>query len=245
MGKIKWTVVLISLVYIALGILFIIRPKGVEEALCYVLAAAVALLGLLYLAGYFITSRSEEDQGSNGFAIGILLVMMAVFIAAKQDLIITLVPFLFGVMVMIRGLFTIQNAFMIKRLGFPMSFPLLMGLVIMAFGLFLMLFPLEMGQMLFILIGCGLLAAGISGIIEMIVLGSMHRRRVNERERLKDMGPAVTTYDEKLERAEASGKAKDAEEAAEAAEPATPDQPEEAAKATDADPAPDEATPEA
>ncbi len=201
MSKIKVSSILIALCYIALGLLFIVRPMNVESALCYVLAVAVAVFGLLYLVGYFIASASTEE-GSNGFAIGILMLMMAVFIIVKQDLIITLVPFLFGVMVMIRGLFTIQTAFRIKRLGFPMGLTLIMGLVIMAFGLFIMLFPLETGEALFIIIGCGLMAAGISGIIEEILSLTMHRRREHEKERLKDMGPAVRTYDAEADEAE-------------------------------------------
>ena len=202
MSKIKVSSILIALCYIALGLLFIVRPMNVESALCYVLAVAVAVFGLLYLVGYFIASASTEE-GSNGFAIGILMLMMAVFIIVKQDLIITLVPFLFGVMVMIRGLFTIQTAFRIKRLGFPMGLTLIMGLVIMAFGLFIMLFPLETGEALFIIIGCGLMAAGISGIIEEILSLTMHRRREHEKERLKDMGPAVRTYDAEADEGDA------------------------------------------
>ena len=246
MSKIKWSSILIALVYMALGILFIVRPLNVEDALCYVLAIAVAVLGLLYLAGYFITSASSEESG-NGFAIGVLMVMLAVFIVAKQELIITLVPFLFGVMVMIRGLFTIQAAFRIKRLGLPMSFPLIMGLVIMAFGLFIMLFPLESGEILFIIIGCGLLAAGVSGIIEEISVTMMHRRQEHERERLKDMGPSIKAYDAepiaevaeavaapaeavlKSEKADEADEADKADEAAEAAEA------DESAKAAEAD----------
>ena len=190
----KVSSIIMALIYIALGILFIVRPQGVEGALCYVLAIAVAVFGLLYLVGYFITSASEEGR-SNGFAIGILMIMMAVFIVVKQDLIITLVPFLFGVMVLIRGLFTIQTAFMIRRLGYPMGIPLIMGLLIMAFGLFIMLFPLETGEALFIIIGAGLLASGVSGLIEEILVRTSHRRHVNAKERARDMAPAVKTYD--------------------------------------------------
>jgi|GEM_PF-5855226 len=202
----KISSIIIALVYIALGILFIVMPQGVEEALCYVLAVAVAIFGLLYLLGYLVWSSSEDGPSSSGFVIGILMIMLAIFIMVKQDLIITLVPFLFGVMVLIRGLFTVETAFRIRRMGFPMGMPLIMGIVIMAFGLFIMLFPMEMGEALFILIGAGLLAAGIAGIIEEIFVRSSHSRRAHEVERARDMAPAVTTYEadevEEVEEAE-------------------------------------------
>ena len=222
MSKIRWSSIIIALVYMALGLLFIVRPLNVESVLCYVLAIAVAVFGLLYLVGYFIAAADPDERG-NGFAIGILMVMLAVFIIVKQDLIITLVPFLFGVMVMIRGLFTIQTAFHMKRRGFPMGFPLILGLVIMAFGLFIMLFPLETGEMLFIIIGCGLLAAGISGIIEEIAFFTAHRKHEHEKERLRDRGPAIRTYEGESDEepaAEAAGEDAMAEAAEQAGEEA-------------------------
>lgn len=213
----KISSIIIALIYIALGLLFIVMPKGVEDALCYVLAAAVAVFGLLYILGFIVSSSgADEAQGHNGFAIGILMIMMAIFIVVKQDLIITLVPFLFGVMVLVRGLFTIQTAFRIRRLGFPMGAPLIIGLVIMAFGLFIMLFPMEVGEALFILIGAGLLAAGVSGLVEEILVRTSKSRRAHERERLRDMGPAVKTYDadeaEELEEVEVLEEPEPAEE---------------------------------
>lgn len=237
----KISSIIIALVYMALGLLFIVRPQGVEGALCYVLAIALAVFGLLYMVGYFIASTSsDEGAESNGFAIGLLMIAMGVFIVVKQDLIITLVPFLFGVLVMIRGLFTLQTAFRIKRLGFPMRVPLIMGLVIMAFGLFIMLFPLESGEMLFILIGCGLLAAGVSGLIEEVSVRSMHRRREHERERIKDMGPAVRTYEaEEVEEVEVVEEAEEQSAEAETAQVETPKKPE--AEATEETPTEPEA----
>lgn len=203
MRKLNWASLVLDLIYIALGILFIVRPQGVESILCYILAAAVAVIGLLYLAGYFI--QKADDSGhreGNGFAFGILLIIMAIFIVAKQSLVISLVPFLFGVMVLIRGLMVIQNMFILRRLGFNILIPLVAGLLTMGFGIFVMLFPFETATLLFILIGVGLLVGGISGIGQEFMTWHLARQQAHEKERARDMEgarPAEVTREIEME----------------------------------------------
>ena len=120
MRKLNWSGLLLDLIYIALGVVFIIHPEGVESILCYILAAAVAVIGLMYLVGFFIQKADESGhREGNGFAFGVLLVILAIFIVVKQTLVISLVPFLFGVMVAIRGLMVIQNMFLICVILIP------------------------------------------------------------------------------------------------------------------------------
>ncbi|MBQ9059888.1 MAG: DUF308 domain-containing protein [Firmicutes bacterium] len=189
MRKLNWASLVLDLIYIALGILFIVHPQGVESILCYILAAAVAVIGLLYLVGYFILQTADESgrREGNGFAFGILLIIMAIFIVAKQSLVISLVPFLFGVMVLIRGLMVIQNMFVLRRLGFNILIPLVAGLLTMGFGIFVMLFPFETATLLFILIGVGLLVGGVSGIGQEFITWHLARQQAHARERARDM----------------------------------------------------------
>ena len=116
-----------------------------------------------------------------------------------------------------------------------MKVPLILGLVIMAFGLFIMLYPLESGEILFIVIGCGLLAAGISGLIEEISVNSMHRKHEHALERARDMEPAIKTYDVGDDEVEVVDDAK----AVEADDVATRQMPEAATEAAPAKPAPE------
>lgn len=188
MRKLNWSTIILDLIYIALGVVFIIHPEGVESVLCYILAASVAVIGLLYLIGYFIQKVGESGRREgNGFAFGILLIILAIFIVAKQQLVISLVPFLFGVMVMIRGLMVIQNTFVLRRLGMNLWIPLGSGLLSMGLGLFVMLFPFQTAAMLFILIGVGLIIGGISGIAQEIMTWHLSHQKAHAEERAKDM----------------------------------------------------------
>ena len=195
MKKMKWTMIITDVILILLGVAFVWRPDIMESIMCYLLAALVALVGLMYLAGYFIQKSNENgEREGNGFAIGLLLIFIAAFIVVRQEVIIALVPFLFGFLVVIRGLMVIQGAFMFRRLRSNILIPIVSGLLSMALGLFIMLFPFETMQTLFILIGISLMVGGISGIVHEIMVWHLLRRDAQERERIRDM--AVTARKE-------------------------------------------------
>ena len=195
MKKLKWTMIITDVILILLGVAFVWRPDIMESIMCYLLAALVALVGLMYLAGYFIQKSNENgEREGNGFALGILLIFIAVFIVVRQEVIIALVPFLFGFLVVIRGLMVIQGAFMFRRLRSNILIPIVSGLLSMALGLFITLFPFETMHTLFILIGISLMVGGISGIVHEIMVWHLLRRDAQERERIRDM--AVTARKE-------------------------------------------------
>ena len=195
MKKLKWTMIITDVILILLGVAFVWRPDIMESIMCYLLAALVALVGLMYLAGYFIQKSNENgEREGNGFALGILLIFIAAFIVVRQEVIIALVPFLFGFLVVIRGLMVIQGAFMFRRLRSNILIPIVSGLLSMALGLFIMLFPFETMHTLFILIGISLMVGGISGIVHEIMVWHLLRRDAQERERIRDM--AVTARKE-------------------------------------------------
>lgn len=188
MQKLKWSQIVIALVYIALGVVFVIHPDWVESTLCNILAAAVALIGLLYLLGYFIMKTPDEGRRNpRGFIVGILLIAVAIFIMVRQDLVISIVPFLFGVMILIQGLLTVRAAFMIRKVGGDLWKVLIAGLVTIGLGLFIVLFPFETATLSFIFIGIGFIVSGIVSIGVEIIARSATKKREHELERMRDM----------------------------------------------------------
>lgn len=191
MKKINWANILMDLIYLVLGVVFIVRPADLESKMCYILACVMGAIGLLYLVGHFFQRVDESGRREGyGFTIGILLIILAIFVVQKQQLIIALVPFLFGIMVMIRGLIIIQNLFFFRRMGVGLLIPLGTGLVTMALGLIVMLYPFEKMTVLFTIIGIGLLVGGIAGVIEDVLVVSAIRKHAQARERAHDKAEA-------------------------------------------------------
>ena len=183
MRKINWKSILLALIYLLLGAMFLVKPEGVEDKLCYILSGSMGTMGLLYLIGHFFQKVDESGRKEGyGFAIGALLIILAVFVTQKQQLLISLVPFLFGIMVLIRGLIIIQNIGFFRRMGLGLAIPLISGVLTTALGLTVMLYPFEKMSVLFTFIGIGLVVGGCAGIIEEILIVSASRRLAADQE---------------------------------------------------------------
>lgn len=178
MRKLNWKSIVLAVVYLVLGVVFLVPPEGVEEKLCYVLAASMGIVGLLYLFGHFFQKVDEGGHREGyGFAFGALLIILAIFVVEKQQMLLAMMPFLFGIMVLIRGLIVVQNIFFFRRMGLALPIPLIFGALTIGLGLVVMLYPFEKMSVLFTLTGIGLVAGGIAGIMEEILVFAAARKQ--------------------------------------------------------------------
>jgi len=170
--KENWSKLVVSLIYIILGLILIIYPAKVGETLCWILAIAVGAMGIIYVLGYLMTTvETRVVENSNGFAFGIVLLVLAVFIIAKQSLIISLIPFIFGFMITVKGILGIQNSINLKRFGYG-SFKgsMAAAILVLIFGLVVMLFPFQTANAFFIIMGVGLALSGVIDIVANLMI---------------------------------------------------------------------------
>ena len=183
MRKLNWKNIVLAAIYLILGGVFLIHPEGVEDKLCYVLSVSMGIMGLLYLVGHFFQKVDEGGHREGyGFAVGALLIILAIFVVEKQQMLLALVPFLFGIMVLIRGLIIIQNLFFFRRMGLGLVIPLISGVLTTGLGLASMLYPFEKMSVLFTFIGIGLVVGGVAGIIEEILVFIAARKQAEVQE---------------------------------------------------------------
>jgi len=160
-----------SLIYIGLGISLIIKPDLVENLFAYLLAAAAIIAGIVHLAVYLFTSvetRIAED--TNGFALGVSLIILGIFVLFKSTMFIILIPFILGFMITFKGVEGIQNILNLRKFGYPVQKSvLIVSLVITAFGLLVMINPFSTMRLLLMMLGAGLLISGLFDIIADII----------------------------------------------------------------------------
>ena len=159
-----------SLIYIILGLALILKPGLVEDAFCYILAASAILFGVVKLISYLVTrveTRIAED--TNGFAIGISLILLGLFVLMKSTMFVLLVPFVLGFMITFKGIEGIQNVLNLKKFGFGyQKGVMIVSLVITIFGIIVILNPLLGLGVIGVLVGCSIITAGVN----LIYLGS-------------------------------------------------------------------------
>ena len=160
-----------SLIYILMGLALIMKPSLVEDVFCYLLAGAAIIIGLIKLVSYMVTkieTRIAED--TNGFAIGISLILLGLFVMMKTTMFIILVPFVLGFMIAFKGIEGIQNVLNLKKFGFGyQKGVMIVSLIITIFGIIVMVNPFSTMKVLLIMLGLGLLTSGVFDLIADIV----------------------------------------------------------------------------
>ena len=160
-----------SLIYVLFGLALILKPLLVEDLLCYLLAGAAAVIGIVRIIGYLFTKVEDRIiQDTNGLAVGLSLLILAVFILMKGTMFIMLFPFVLGFMITYKGVEGIQNVVNLKKFGYPSPVAgLIVACAITVFGIVVMMNPFSTAMALFRMLGIGLFVSGLADMIMDII----------------------------------------------------------------------------
>ena len=115
-----------------------------------------------------VETRIAED--TNGFAIGISLILLGLFVLMKSTMFIILVPFVLGFMITFKGIEVMQNVLNLTKFGFGyQKGVMIVSLVITIFGIIVMVNPFSTMKILLVMLGIGLLSSGVFDLIADIV----------------------------------------------------------------------------
>ncbi len=160
-----------SFVYILLGLALIVWTNQIESMICMILAAAAIICGLAKLIGYSVAKvETRIANDTNGFAVGLALIILGIFIWFKGTMIIAVIPFVIGFMITYKGLEGIQNVLNFKKFGYGVQKGVLIGsAVITVFGILVMMNPFSTAKVLFMMLGIGLLVSGLADFVSDII----------------------------------------------------------------------------
>lgn len=174
----KINALITAIVYVALGVAFIVVPDIVLEYVPIVLAVAMALIGVYYIIDYF--RKWNIEYRSNGLAIGILLMFAALFLFIQRDIIVAAIPVLLGFAVVVSGAIKLQNAIVLNRTKDSLWIAVLvLALISLVLGVIFIVNPFATSRTLVIVIGVGLLISGLSDLV-IIILMSHHMRTMKK-----------------------------------------------------------------
>ena len=178
--KVKWNVILSSIIYVILGVLLIIWPDIMTKNICYVVGFFVIAIGIVNLIDYI-----RHDIVMEGYryslVIGLAFILVGVFILSKVEMVMSIIPFLLGLAVTISGFMKFQNAIDLIRLKYSgWGAVLFIASLNIAFGIVLMVNPFTSALVLSICIGIGMIYSGVSDLIATIMLSNSVKKLVKE-----------------------------------------------------------------
>ena len=176
---IKCTDVLMALAYVVAGVLLVIFPDISAKYISYIVGITSIVYGIVSLTAYFLADI-RETLYNNHFVVGLITIIFGLAVIVKRDLIMNLVPFVLGLLIVTSGLVKLHRAVIAARIKYNASFKYasftyaLLGVVSIIVGIVVMFFLSgETTQnIIFIIIGCGLIYSGASDLFIQFFLAS-------------------------------------------------------------------------
>lgn len=123
----------VAVLYIALGIAFLVVPELKVEHLCYLLAVCLILLGVIRIGEYFIR-ECYKNINQYGFSIGVFAIILGVCVIIRIDQFTAIFNLCLGIGILLTAIIKIQNAMDLRALEDRGFLIFLIAAVLMVIG---------------------------------------------------------------------------------------------------------------
>ena len=151
--KLKWNLVLMSALYLGLGVFLLMKPTTALNIVCYALGAVVLACAAVQLIRYFVVERGVF-QSQLTLISGIICLALGAFLTLRSDIVVSILPIVFGLFVIFDSISRVQNALDLRRCGYSSwkSF-LLLPVLSVVLGVIMILNPFGTMEPLVMAIG--------------------------------------------------------------------------------------------
>ena len=190
--KLKWNLIVMSVLYLALGIFLLMVPGTALNVVCYALGGVVLLGAVIQLVRYFLVERGIF-QSQLTLISGLVCLALGGFLILRSDIVVRILPIVFGLFVIFDSLGRVQSALELRRCGYgSWKGFLLLALLSVVLGVVMIVDPFGAMETLVMAIGVILIIEGsLSALYTMLAV----RRFVKLHPEAQSVLEAVTGKD--------------------------------------------------
>ena len=115
--KLKWNLILMSMLYLGLGVFLLLVPGTALNVVCYALGAVVLACAVVQLVRYFAVERGVF-QSQLTLVSGLVCLGLGAFLIIRSDIVVSILPIVFGLFVIFDAIGRVQNALDLRRCGY-------------------------------------------------------------------------------------------------------------------------------
>ena len=161
---------LTALVFILLGVLFLVCPETSGKIICYIFGGFLCIVGIFRIVEYFKTPISLH-QYSLGLVVGIIAIGSGMYVIAQPEFIEKVLSTILGLAVLLDSLIKLQNAVDMGRIhDKSWRYTLIMSLITAALGTILLIDPFNSKDTLVLFLGISMMINGIIDAATLIVI---------------------------------------------------------------------------
>lgn len=160
----KKSVILYSIVVIILGIILILYPNTSTQMICYIIAGLIIFSGVVNLVRYF--STDFEFSYKYDLFNGILLCVIGLFMIIRSDVVIMMIPLIFGFFLIIDGIVNMRRAFQLKNYQYNYwNIDFILAILLLVLGIIMILNPFAAVMTSVMFIGACFIYDGLLNLI--------------------------------------------------------------------------------
>ena len=193
--KLKWNLILMSVLYLALGVFLLLMPGTALSLVCAALGAVVLACAVVQLVRYFTVERGIF-QSQLTLISGLVCLGLGAFLIFRSDIVVRVLPIVFGLFVIFDSLGRVQNALELRRCGYASwkGFLLLAALSIVL-GIIMIVNPFGTMETLVMAIGIILIVEGSINLFSALYTMLAVRRFMKLHPETESVLEAVTGQD--------------------------------------------------
>ncbi|MGN0662254.1 MAG: HdeD family acid-resistance protein [Faecalibacterium sp.] len=193
--KLKWNLILMSVLYLALGVFLLLMPGTALSLVCAALGAVVLACAVVQLIRYFTVERGIF-QSQLTLISGLVCLGLGAFLIFRSDIVVRVLPIVFGLFVIFDSLGRVQNALELRRCGYASwkGFLLLAALSIVL-GIIMIVNPFGTMETLVMAIGIILIVEGSINLFSALYTMLAVRRFMKLHPETESVLEAVTGQD--------------------------------------------------
>ena len=163
-----WTELIAGIAMILIGLVLLIWPGIATSLLFGAIGAVCIIIGVVYVVRYCML-EAKLAITSFDLSLGLIWILGGVLIIVFKNLLISLLPMLFGLIVLIGGVIKLQSTLGFRRMNATRWYiELICAIISIAFGVIILLNPFSTALLLMRVIGIALVIEGAMDLISRI-----------------------------------------------------------------------------
>lgn len=155
----------VIVVYILVGLIMLLNPSFVSNAVNYILGSLVILYGIVYVITLY-QKKETEIYGKFDLLGGVLCISFGLFLIVNPDVLFSLIPFCTGVIIFMDAIMQLYKSFTLKKIGLKRWWiSLIVGFILLGFAIYVVVNSKEISYVLIRVIGGFLVFDAITDLV--------------------------------------------------------------------------------
>ena len=193
----KLTKTIISIITIVVGLVLIIWSRQSLNIICSIVGWILCAAGVVAVVLYFVNYKDRSVITYLTLVMGVFVAVIGLWLAINPQVLETLLPSIFGLIIVISGIMNISESMTVRRQNGSFAASLLLAAITIVLGLVIFFHPQAFNDFIMIFIGICLLYDGVSNLVIMSMISTKAKEVVQDATAIDGAAREVTKEKEK------------------------------------------------